>query len=401
MIMKSKYKTKKIILITIILVCMFIAIILTFLHIEKLYKEEIYNYYNQIIGIVSEKYPDLEDKIIREIFISPKTINEDYLKNYGIDEAEIKIPDGVTSLIFSNSLYIIIIVSIAIIGIVVVFIYYQKKQIKDMQKLDDYCKKIIKGEDSLELKSEDEGLESILKNDIYDMTMLLREKNNNLNKNNKDFEKLIADISHQLKTPLTSLNLLNDLLYTDLPEDKKKEFLDSSSKELEKIHWLVKTLLNIAKLESKTLVLQKSNNNLKEMLEEIKKNFKAMSEAYNTKIILNINSNCNIYCDKKWTEEAISNIIKNAIEHGSKNVNIMSEENRIFTQIEILDDGEGISEKDINHIFDRFYKSENSKEESLGLGLAFCKSIINNQEGEIKVKSEKNIGTKFVIKLYK
>lgn len=138
--MKSKYKTKKIILIIIILVCMFIAIILTFLHIEKLYKEEIYNYYNQIIGIVTEKYPDLEDKIIREIFISPKAINEDYLKNYGIDKAEIDIPNSVTSLIFNNSLYIVIIVSIAIIGILVVFIYYQKKQIKDMQKLDEYCK---------------------------------------------------------------------------------------------------------------------------------------------------------------------------------------------------------------------------------------------------------------------
>ena len=135
--MKSKYKTKKIILIIIILVCMFIAIILTFLHIEKLYKEEIYNYYNQIIGIVTEKYPDLEDKIIREIFISPKAINEDYLKNYGIDKAEIDIPNSVTSLIFNNSLYIVIIVSIAIIGILVVFIYYQKKQIKDMQKLDE------------------------------------------------------------------------------------------------------------------------------------------------------------------------------------------------------------------------------------------------------------------------
>ena len=141
--------------------------------------------------------------------------------------------------------------------------------------------------------------------------------------------------------------------------------------------------------------------NAEEMLKEIQNNFKAMCEAYNANITVKADKYCNIYCDKKWTEEAISNIIKNAIEHGSKNINITSEENRIFTQIEISDDGEGISEKDINHIFDRFYKSENSKEESLGLGLAFCKSIINNQDGEIKVKSEKNVGTKFIIKLYK
>ena len=149
--MKSRYKTKKIILIAVILVCMFIAIIFTFLHIENLYKEEIYNYYNQIIGIVSERYPDLESEVIRDIFISPKTINEDYLKNYGIEKDEIDIPDSVTGLIFDNSLYIVMEVSIAIIAILSVFIYYQKKQIKDMQKLDEYCKKIIKGDDSLEL----------------------------------------------------------------------------------------------------------------------------------------------------------------------------------------------------------------------------------------------------------
>lgn len=399
--MKSRYKIKKVTWIIVVLILTVIAVSLSYLHISEKYRNEIYNFYNQVLGSVSEQYPEIEDKLIKDLFISPQTINKDYLSKYGLDTSNIDIPNSPIDILKDNSLLLTIIFSISTISIAFIFIYYQKKQVNDIKKLDEYCKKIIKGEGALELKSEDESLESVLKNNIYDMTMLLKETNNNLNNYNKGFEKLIADISHQLKTPLTSLSLLNDLLYTDLPEDKKKEFLDASSKELDKIRWLIKTLLNIAKLDSKTLVLKKDNNNAKEMLKEIQNNFKAMCEAYNANITVKADKYCNIYCDKKWTLEAISNIIKNAIEHNSKNINIQVEENRIFTQIQISDDGEGISKKDINHIFERFYKSENSKENSIGLGLAFCKSIINNQDGEIKVESKKNMGTRFIIKLYK
>ena len=399
--MKSRYKIKKVTWIIVVLILTVIAVSLSYLHISEKYRNEIYNFYNQVLGSVSEQYPEIEDKLIKDLFISPQTINKDYLSKYGIDTSNIDIPNSPIDILKDNSLLLTIIFSISTISIAFIFIYYQKKQVNDIKKLDEYCKKIIKGEGALELKSEDESLESVLKNNIYDMTMLLKETNNNLNNNNKGFEKLIADISHQLKTPLTSLSLLNDLLYTDLPEDKKKEFLDASSKELDKIRWLIKTLLNTAKLDSKTLVLKKDNNNAEEMLKEIQNNFKAMCEAYNANITVKADKYCNIYCDKKWTLEAISNIIKNAIEHNSKNINIQVEENRIFTQIQISDDGEGISKKDINHIFERFYKSENSKENSIGLGLAFCKSIINNQDGEIKVESKKNMGTRFIIKLYK
>ena len=235
------------------------------------------------------------------------------------------------------------------------------------------------------------------------MTMMLKEKNKDLQESNQKTDKLIADISHQLKTPLTSLNLMNDLLYTDLPEEKKKEFLDNSSKELEKINWLIKTLLNIAKLDSKTIILKKDFYNAKEMLEEIINNFATMCEVYKSNITLTVKEDNQIYCDKKWTSEAISNIIKNSIEHKGKNIKIQIEENKIYTQITIIDDGEGISPKDISHIFNRFYKAENSKSESLGLGLAFAKSIIKNQDGEIRVQSKKenNSWTKFTIKLYK
>ena len=293
---------------------------------------------------------------------------------------------------------------IAILGVICIYAKYIRKQNQKLKDLDAYCKEILKGNYIIDLKEQDESDFSKLKNDIYDMTIMLKEKNSLLEKNNKDIEKLIADISHQLKTPLTSLNLINDILYTDLPEEKKKEFLDSSQKELEKINWLIKTVLNIAKLDSKTLILDKKNENAYYLCLEVKNNFKAMCEINHADIEIVSNKEETINCDKKWTIEAMNNIVKNAIEHGAKVITIKLEENTMYTKVTIRDNGEGIDKEDLGHIFDRFYKAKNSKENSLGIGLAFCKSIIRNQDGDIRVKSskkEEDSWTEFTIKLYK
>ena len=409
-------------------------IIFTIYYIQQNYKESLYNYTNQVVAKIVEKYPDQEEEIIKEIFLNDTSSenanidsnnledlnnlnnidnmdnsdnsqnSEDILSKYGFDAETIDIENRnfeiITKLIFMFS----IIFAIGILGIVLVYTIYIRKQNQKLKNLDNYCKEILKGNYVLDLKEEDESDFSKLKNDIYDMTIMLKEKNGLLEKNNKDIEKLIADISHQLKTPLTSLNLINDILYTDLPEEKKIEFLDSSQKELEKINWLIKTVLNIAKLDSKTLILAKNNENAYNLCLEVKNNFKAMCEIHHANIEIVSNKEETINCDKKWTIEAMNNIVKNAIEHGAKTITIQLEENTMYTKVSIKDDGEGIDKEDLGHIFDRFYKAKNSKESSLGIGLAFCKSIIRNQNGDIRVKSSKKENdswTEFVIKLYK
>ena len=403
----NKNKAKKIFLITIICIITIFSSILIISYTKNYYNEQLYKTLNTYLSKIHKDYPEIEEEIIKDIFNKAQANNkeetENILKKYGVEVQNIEEIIGNHNFIQENLLKILYVYIIGITCIILVFIYYNKKQKKKMQELEKYCKEIIRGEENLELKTQEEGLDSILKNNIYDMTMMLKEKNKDLQESNQKTEKLIADISHQLKTPLTSLNLMNDLLYTDLPEEKKKEFLDNSSKELEKINWLIKTLLNIAKLDSKTIILKKDFHNAKEMLEEMINNFATMCEVYKSNITLTVKEDNQIYCDKKWTSEAISNIIKNSIEHKGKNINIQIEENKIYTQITIIDDGEGISPKDISHIFNRFYKAENSKSESLGLGLAFAKSIIKNQDGEIRVQSKKenNSWTKFTIKLYK
>ena len=405
--MNTKQKRKLSIYIGIILIATILLIIFTIYYIQKNYRESLYLYTNKVISEITKEHPEQEEKIIEEVFLNnsiEEENKEDILSKYGFNEENIDIANdnfkSIDKLIFMFSLIFII----GILGIIGLYTIYIRKQNQKLKKLDDYCKEILKGNYLLDLKEQDESDFSKLKNDIYDMTIMLKEKNSLLEKNNKDIEKLIADISHQLKTPLTSLNLINDILYTDLPEEKKKEFLDSSQKELEKINWLIKTVLNIAKLDSKTLILDKKNENAYHLCLEVKNNFKAMCEINQADIEIISNKNETINCDKKWTIEAMNNIVKNAIEHGAKTITIKLEENTMYTKITIRDNGEGIDKEDLGHIFDRFYKAKNSKENSLGIGLAFCKSIIRNQDGDIRVKSskkEEDSWTEFMIKLYK
>lgn len=402
--MNKKQKRNLCIIILILLFLIVIENINLLNIIKNTYKEQIYNYANQVINVVIERNPELEEEIVKEVFLKESTNNQDILNKYGFEPENIDSINPKLNNLATPIIIFTVIIIVEIIGIILVFIIYNIKQNKKIKELDKYCKELLKGNYLLDLKEQDESNFSILKNDIYDMTIMLKEKNSILEKNSKDIERLISDISHQLKTPLTALNLINDILYKDLDSKKKEEFLDNAQKELEKINWLVKNILNIAKLDSKTIKLNKKKENGYEILKEIKNNFKPMCEANNAEIKIISNEKEIMVCDKKWTMEAISNIVKNALEHEGKNIEIKVEENNIYTKLEIKDNGEGISKKDISHIFERFYKAENSSNDSLGIGLAFCKSIIDNQNGEIKVRSwqeKDSTGTEFEIKLYK
>lgn len=323
---------------------------------------------------------------------------KEILKKYGIENANL----SENQKVFNRKIAITI---CSILGflefiIIIAFLIYNKKQKEKWSNLYKYCMDVLNGAKAIELTDENEGIEGQVKDSIYDVTTLLKKANEELEKNNRETQKLIADISHQIKTPLTSLNMINDILYDgSIPEEKKKEFLDNMHYELDKIYWLVKTLLDISKLDSKTIILKKSKVNLYDMILSIKEQFKVMLDSSNMGFKINIDKKATILCDEKWTKEAIDNLIKNAIEHGAKQITVNGTYNKLYAHLEIIDNGDGIDEKDINHIFERFYKAKNSRSESLGLGLAFTKSIIQNQDGTIKVISKKREGTKFIIEM--
>lgn len=197
--------------------------------------------------------------------------------------------------------------------------------------------------------------------------------------------------------------VINDLLLDDnLDKKKRKEFLNKNRLQLERIEWLVTSLLKISRLDSGTIKLKKEKININNLIEKVVEPLKIPIELKNQKLIINSPNDLFIKVDLNWTIEALINILKNAYEHTKINGEIKIDvlDNPIYTEINITDNGEGISKDDINHIFERFYKGENNKE-SIGIGLNMAKTIIEKENGIIEVTSEKNKYTTFKIKFYK
>ncbi len=283
-----------------------------------------------------------------------------------------------------------------------VFFFYTKKRYKKIEQLNDYLVRVLADNEDDEILDQEEGELSILKTNIYKTTSTLKFQKELLTDDKKNLAAAIADISHQLKTPLTSMMVMNDLLVDEQDENKRTEFLQTQSSQLNRMNWLIQTLLKLSKLDAGTIVLKKEDVSSTELIEEAVKPFGIQFDLRNIKFKSDI-SDLNIRCDKNWTVEAIQNIIKNCIEHmddgGELSVEMV--DTNIYTQLTIKDTGCGIAKEDIPHIFERFYKGKNAGKDSVGIGLALSKSIIEGEQGEITVESTEGVGTKFIIKFYK
>lgn len=283
-----------------------------------------------------------------------------------------------------------------------VFFFYTKKRYKKIEQLNDYLVRVLADNEDDEILDQEEGELSILKTNIYKTTSTLKFQKELLTDDKKNLAAAIADISHQLKTPLTSMMVMNDLLVDEQDENKRTEFLQTQSSQLNRMNWLIQTLLKLSKLDAGTIVLKKEDVSSMELIEEAVKPFGIQFDLRNIKFKSDI-SDLNIRCDKNWTVEAIQNIIKNCIEHmddgGELSVEMV--DTNIYTQLTIKDTGCGIAKEDIPHIFERFYKGKNAGKDSVGIGLALSKSIIEGEQGEITVESTEGVGTKFIIKFYK
>ena len=294
--------------------------------------------------------------------------------------------------------------ALLVTGLVLMFLFglFTGKRYKKIEKLNDYLVRVLENSDDGELLDQEEGELSILKSNIYKTTSTLKYQKELLSDDKKNLAAAIADISHQLKTPLTSMMVMNDLLIDEQDENKRIEFLKTQSSQLDRMNWLIQTLLKLSKLDAGTIVLKREDVSLEEIIEEAVKPFEIQFELRNIKFESEV-SKLNIKGDKNWTVEAIQNIIKNCIEHmdDGGELSISTVDTNIFTQVTIKDSGCGIAKEDIPHIFERFYKGKNAGKDSVGIGLALSKSIIEGEQGEITVESEEGKGTRFIIKFFK
>lgn len=390
-----------------------IIVIIVFTIILKLqyknYETIVNNTIVDIISNVKEKYPQVSEEKIISVLQDKDNIdknNENYkiIKKYGykdnisyIRELEEKEKDIIK----------VDVLAILIMGLIVTFIIIRGKEKHDAEidELITQLNKINNGDYELKIEENTEGELSKLRNELYKTTILLKETAINSEKERNDLSNSIADISHQLKTPITSIRIMLDNIEEspNMDDTTRKEFIEEISKQVNWMSSLVISLLKLAKFDAGAIVMKDAEINLNELIDNVLNNIAILIDVKNIRVEKNINNNIYINADYNWQLEAFTNIIKNAVEHSKQNgtIYINVEDNLVFTRIKIRDNGEGISKKDIKHIFERFYKGQGSAESSIGIGLSLAKTIIEKENGSIKVQSEKGKETEFIIEYFK
>ncbi|WCR28736.1 HAMP domain-containing histidine kinase [Paenibacillus thiaminolyticus] len=275
---------------------------------------------------------------------------------------------------------------------------------REIEKLSSYLRQISSGNDSLDVRDNQEGELSILKNDIYKVTLMLSEHRSLLQQDKIQLTDAISDISHQLKTPLTSMTVMADLLRDpELPQAKRTEFTRNIRIQLERIDWLVTSLLKLSKIEAKTVSFKKDRVPVNMLVQKALEPVLIPMDIKDISVSVQGEDTVAFVGDLPWTAEGLINILKNCVEHTEEGgaIAISFSENALFTEIIIEDNGKGIPKEDLPYIFKRFYKGKYASEGSIGIGLSMAHSMITSQNGVIDVASGKDKGTQFRIKFYK
>lgn len=396
--MKNKKKYSKLIIFTLITFGIIILLnVMLYYQVNKNYNNKIVN----IISTIKEKYPEIKDDEIFDVIKNKVKTNT--FNRYSFDL------DGIVLIKENKTIFVSYFIILLFIYLIICLVYLtiiinnDKMKEKEINEVIKIIEEINNKNYSFKMKDINEEDLSLLKNEIYKTTIMLNEISEISKKDKKELEESLEDISHQLKTPLTSILIMIDTLLDDedMDQNTREDFLRNMKREVMNINFLVKSILKLSRLETNTVKFISKKESVKEIINEAILNVSLLSDLKNVKIETNL-SDSFIICDYKWQIEALTNILKNSIEHSYENnkVLIESSENNAYVKIIIKDFGTGIAKEDINHIFERFYKGKDSDYDSIGIGLALSKSIIEKQNGKISVESSDD-GTTFTIKYFK
>ncbi len=403
--LQKETSLRKIIIIGIIIIAIFLLIFFVVIKAQyRSYSKIINDKVNIIISQVIEKYPEIKEEDILKIVNSKEGATENILQKYGYDDdvANIKEMQIEMERNITQNIILVAIFGIVSLGVYTTYILIQEKKFKE---INDYLRELNNRNYTLKIEDNGEGEFSKLRNELYKTTVLLKEAAENSEKEKEQLSNSLADISHQIKTPLTSMRILLDNLADnpDMEPEVRKDFIREISKQIDWISSLVISLLKMAKFDAGTIKMENSNINAKKLIDNVLDNLSILIEIKEIEVITKIDEKASFIADYKWQLEAITNIVKNAIEHSMQNskIYITVENTSMFLKIKVKDEGKGISKKDRKHIFERFYKSKDSQEGNVGIGLPLAKTIIEQNNGYIKVDSEPDKGTTFEIRYMK
>lgn len=379
----------------------------------RLYNQNLKADYIKSLGAiaerVTEKDPELKDEIVplitKEISDEEALKGKAVLNEYGLnEELENELFPYINTTAKKNNL------SVSLIFLFMTAILFSLNYTQyaffynKIRRVSFAARRVIEGEYDIYINENKEGDFSKLAVSFNSMRDTIRNNLNELRKEKQFLVELMTDISHQLKTPISSMTVYNDImLEKEISKDQREAFLLKNQNQLTRMTWLIKSLLKLAKLDAKAIEFNKENQSLNETMQDSIDAMESKAMEKNIKIIFDDKEQSVFSHDTLWLQEAFINIIKNCIEHtpsGGK-ISVTLAENPVYRKIIIEDTGEGISEEDLPHIFKRFYKSKNSSSDSVGIGLALAKSIVESHGGIIEAESQKGKGARFTITFLK
>ena len=405
--MKNRKYLKKYLIQILIVVIVFL---ISFIFISKLeYNEYKRNFNYKINGIflfLQEKYPDITKEDLIKILNSDNS-KTNILKEYGYDIE-------IDSLLIQNdklnvryNIYKVVIIGLCLVTLIYLFITSHLEGDKEIDKIIRLLEKINHKNYELNIDELSEDKLSILREEIYKTTIMLKENADNSLKDKINIKNSLQDISHQLKTPLTSINIMLDNISDDpnMKVEVREEFIRHIKREMASITFLVQAILKLSRFESNTITFYPKEVPVQKIIDAVISNVSNLSDLKNICIVVDNRCKGKIKCDFKWQVEALTNILKNAIEYSYNDNKVILEcnDNNLYTEFRIKDFGKGMSAEDIVNIFKRFYKGKNTdvNKDSIGIGLSLSKAIIEKDNGQIVVESKKEKGTTFIIKYFK
>lgn len=393
------FKNKKYLITNILIILIFILLI--YISNSLFYQKYINNnnlFLNNVIANILEKYPNITKEEIVSLLNNNKNKNKNILNEYGIylDNSYVLNNNKLVKYNNISNLALVILLSLSLL---IIYLIKLKKVNKELNYILSYLKNINMGIYKLEIDSNDETSFSILKNELLKTTIMLKEIASINQKDKVLLKKSLEDISHQIKTPLTTITLILD----NINETNYKEKVKDMKRIVVNLNFLINSLLKLARFDANTITFKRDKILVSYLLDKVILNVSILADLKEIEIIKKGELHSFVKGDFNWEEEALTNILKNSLEHSLKNNNIeiIVENNKLYTSITIKDQGVGISEHDLKHIFERFYKCENSTSSSVGIGLSLAKSIIEHDEGSISVISKVGVGTSFIIKYFK
>ncbi|GFH97605.1 alkaline phosphatase synthesis sensor protein PhoR [Lachnospiraceae bacterium] len=393
--------------------CIFVALSLVLLNLGLgIFRNQMRRDYTTLAAGVLENvlrlYPQVSEEGLLQLLDQPKTTGEGeaLLARYGIfTEYGSRTLEGKEKrlhfFVLGMNLFLAGILALGAGGIL---IYLRRRQ-QRIRELQHYMERLSRGDYCLELEENGDDELSGLRNEIYRLTVLLKESAALEQRRRRALADSVADISHQLKTPLTSMTILMDNLLADQEMDKitRHHFLSEVSRQLTGMSWLIATMLKLSRLEAGVVELGREPVEAARLVEECAARLQTAAEWRDVSLEMRLQPGASLTADEKWTLEALCNIVKNAIEHspGGSRVQIETAENEIYTEIRVTDSGTGISREERQKLFQRFYRGGNAAEDSVGIGLALAKEVVEQQHGHIQVDSEEGKGTVFSLKFMK